>query len=169
MAIKFKQFYKNQQSKYTIFLDMDGVLCNFVKAFRTIAGFEPGESSADNKNSVYTVLQNVPIEFWSKMTWMSDGKELWNYVKNLNVKICSTPIDTNTCINGKKYWCKVNLGAQITVILTATKEDYASPTHILIDDREKNINKWAKASGIGILHKNTKDTLRQLEKILVKE
>ena len=164
MALKLKKLYEDTQQ--TIYLDMDGVLTNFVKAFENTAGYPPKDSSFGDNDSVYTVLQQVSEEFWSKMAWMPDGKELWNYVKNLNVVICSTPIDNNACRVGKRKWCRDNLGAQVKVILIDKKEEYANENSILIDDHEKVINKWINAGGIGILHKNTKDTIKQLKKIL---
>ena len=164
MALKLKKLYEDTQK--TIYLDMDGVLTDFTKAFKNTAGFEVKDGNAGDNDSVYAVLQQVSEEFWSKMAWMPDGKELWNYVKKLNVVICSTPVDNEVCRVGKKKWCRDNLGAQVKVILTQEKEKYADHNSILIDDREKVLNKWTKAGGIGILHKNTKDTLKQLKKIL---
>jgi hypothetical protein len=164
MALKLKKVFEDTQQ--TIYLDMDGVLTDFAKAFKNTAGFDVKDSNVGDNDSVYIILQNVSEEFWSKMAWMPDGKELWNYVKKLNVVICSTPIDNDACRVGKRKWCRDNLGAQIKVILTAEKEKYANPNNILIDDREKVIKKWVKAGGISILHKNAKDTIKQLKKIL---
>jgi hypothetical protein len=34
---------------------------------------------------------------------------------------------------------------------------------ILIDDRVDNVEQWRSQGGIGILHKNTADTIKQLQ------
>ena len=44
------------------------------------------------------------------------------------------------------------------------KQNYSSPNSILIDDRPSNIEQWRNKGGIGILHINTNDTLKQLKK-----
>jgi len=36
----------------------------------------------------------------------------------------------------------------------------------LIDDLPRNIDPWIEAGGIGILHKNTEDTIKKLKKII---
>jgi hypothetical protein len=45
------------------------------------------------------------------------------------------------------------------------KAAYAKPNHILIDDREKSIQPWREAGGIGILHTSAADTISQLQKL----
>lgn len=167
--LKLKHIYEN--THYSIYLDMDGVICDFAKAFKNASGFYPIDinDTANNKqgsDTVYSILIKQPIEFWSKMSWTNDGKKLWNYIKNLNVCICSTPMDNEESKDGKKMWCRDNLGAKIKVLLTPTKEQYAGPSNILIDDKQKNIDKWIKAGGIGILHKNTESTIKQLSKLI---
>ena len=51
----------------------------------------------------------------------------------------------------------------LTTVSGADKHKYAAPNHILIDDRMKAIGPWRKAGGIGILHKDTKDTIAKLK------
>ena len=45
------------------------------------------------------------------------------------------------------------------------KAAYAAPNHILIDDRSKSIQPWVAAGGIGILHTNAANTIRQLKEV----
>ena len=44
-------------------------------------------------------------------------------------------------------------------------KNYAAPNHILIDDRESNIDQWRAAGGIGILHTSASNTIQQLKKL----
>jgi hypothetical protein len=43
------------------------------------------------------------------------------------------------------------------------KKNFATPTSILIDDTESNIDDWIGAGGIGILHKDWGTTLQILK------
>jgi len=99
------------------------------------------------------------------MMWMKDGKKLWNFLKDKNVEILSKPSKDKLSREGKRIWCKRELG-NVKVNLSRNKKTYAKPNHILIDDLEENIDPWTKAGGIGILHKNTDDTIKKLKKYL---
>jgi hypothetical protein len=92
---------------------------------------------------------------------MYDGKALWNYIKNQNVKILSSPSKRKAAIKGKKIWLKKN-NIECEAIFEEQKQKYANENSILIDDYEKNIQKWENAGGIGILHKSTILTIKEL-------
>ena len=49
--------------------------------------------------------------------------------------------------------------------LPEKKQNYSGTNKILIDDRPDNIEQWRSKGGIGILHTNTADTLKQLQNI----
>jgi hypothetical protein len=56
----------------------------------------------------------------------------------------------------------------IHITLRSDKKKYAKSNgipNILIDDWEPNIAEWNAAGGIGILHKNTEDTIQRLKKL----
>ena len=64
-----------------------------------------------------------------------------------------TDIKTLTCVNITKSM-KKNKICNLT---------YSGINKILIDDRPDNIEQWRSKGGIGILHTNTADTLKQLQ------
>ena len=45
------------------------------------------------------------------------------------------------------------------------KKEFAASHAILIDDKPENIEDWIGAQGIGILHKNTIETIKHLKNI----
>jgi hypothetical protein len=101
------------------------------------------------------------------MSWMDDGRRLWNFVKKIpGTEILSKPNKDKLSSEGKRIWCKRELGENTIVNLSYNKSDFAKPNMILIDDLKKNIIEWENAGGIGILHKNSKDTIEKLKKIL---
>lgn len=174
MITKFNLF--ENKTEYTIYCDMDGVLTDFDKSIND--GFlndwnkthktkiKDGWAFSANY-SVSKFWDNVDklgLSFWSDMNWTKDGKKLWDHIKELNVKILSTPSQKKESKEGKNIWCKRELN--LKPILSNNKEQYANSKSILIDDLPKNINKWIDAGGIGILHKNTKSTIKKLNKII---
>ena len=120
------------------------------------------------------------FDWWVKLEWMPDGRELWDYIKVFNPYILTAPMKQEGSREGKKAWVKKNLqlpnGNQPEkVILNSKKYLYANvgPTmNILIDDMTKNTVPWNKATkdtdSVAILHTSAKDTIRQLEGLLKK-
>jgi len=165
--IKLTELLTNQ--KYKIYSDLDTVLSDFDAAFREIAdvktktGWEYRDRFGEEK--VWEIIRKAGLSFWSDMSWMPDGKELWNHIKDFNPIILSAPsrTDVEVCKTGKIIWCKRNLGPRVQVILEKQKYKYANPNSILIDDREKNTVPWEQHGGIAILHTSADDTIKKLK------
>jgi hypothetical protein len=69
--------------------------------------------------------------------------------------------------NGKLLWLKkhnFNFNEDdILIVPSATdKQKFSGKNQILVDDYAKNIKSWNAAGGIGILHKNAQDSIKQL-------
>jgi hypothetical protein len=56
------------------------------------------------------------------------------------------------------------LGVKLNLAYSHNKQKYASPNHVLIDDREDIIKEWEKKGGIGILHTSTQNTIEWLKR-----
>jgi len=160
-------------SKYKIYVDMDGVLTDWEKQFETYSGGIPVstyEASHGKKNRFNFVRKNSP-DFYATMPWMSDGKLLYDFVKDLPSEILSHATDP-ACESGKLTWLKNN-GVTLKPNLVRNRVDkakYANPNAILIDDKPENIQEFINAGGIGILHKDAVDTINKLKQYLgVKE
>lgn len=159
----FKTLYESKTDKYTIYQDLDGCLTNFGKAIKEIGvTFDELDNSP---NTAWPKIAKAGENFWSQMNWMPDGKELWSYIKKYNPKILSAPSTANSSKTGKRIWVKNELGQNVEAILvkSSNKRDYANETSILIDDMQKNIDQWRAHGGIGILHTDTKSTIRKLK------
>jgi hypothetical protein len=100
------------------------------------------------------------------MKWMPDGKQLWNYISPYNPTLLSAPSSQSESRLGKKLWVEKHL-PEIKLILSkaSDKKNYSKPFHILIDDRDSNIEDWRNKGGIGILHTSTFDTIKKLKKL----
>lgn len=166
----FKEFHylmnELKSNKYQIFCDMDGVLCDFEKQTKTMTGKTCEELDKVSEEHFWSEIKKVGIEFWSHMPKLSDTDKLWSFIKPHGPKILSAPARSiEFCVDGKKSWIKKHLGSNVESIFVRARDKakYANPNSILIDDLEKNINSWRSNNGIGILHKNSEDTIRQLK------
>lgn len=168
-----KYFNKN----WTIYCDMDGVICDWNHRFKTLVlndfnrendtDIKSGDEfeKVYGKGSLWPYVDEFGVDFWANIEWKPDGKELWNFILPYNPIILSKPTFSPHCYTGKKIWCKREIpGTEI--VLERKKSKYANPKSILIDDTEKNIKEWESVGGIGVLHNNTKETIKKLKKIL---
>jgi len=146
--------------KYRVYCDLDGVLTDFIEAFKKHTGLHPKQV-----DKFWTYIEGNE-SYWSAMRWMPGGKLLWTFIKQFNPTILTAPIRDASCISGKNKWVDKNLGYTIPRIIESQKQKYANPTAILIDDTKEKIDAWVKAGGIGILHKNAAKTIKDLKRLI---
>ena len=97
---------------------------------------------------------------------MSDGKELWNYIKKYNPSLLSAPSREKSSRTGKNIWVNNYLpGVKLILANAVDKQNYSGENQILIDDKESNIEQWRSKGGIGILHSSAVDTIKQLKEL----
>jgi len=164
-----KNIKENIKGKYTIYSDMDGVLVDFNNRFKKFSnGISPEDYERKfGKEKFWDLVdKQIGVRFWVGMPWMDDGKQLWNYIKEYNPTLLSSPSRSSSSRMGKRIWRKRNLPSTKLVLAQASKkQNYADPDSILIDDRASNIDQWIKAGGIGILHTDTTSTINKLKEL----
>ena len=181
-----KSLNENVDSKYVIYCDMDGVLCDFDLGYERLTDMSTSEANTQGSSFFWNLFRtklkekNMPEkEFWANLEWQPGGRELWKAISPYTPNILSSPAidfnlpsdqqlnpEFNQAIQGKKEWIFKNLtnvGKEIFVP-AVQKATFAAPNHILIDDMFKNISAWKASGGIAILHKDTNKTLSILEK-----
>ena len=153
--------------EYKIYSDMDGVLTDFDKSFEKYSeGIPPREYEKKfGKDKFWELIDGKgKVGFWAGMPWMTDAKQYWDYIKDYDTELLSSPSRSSTSRLGKRVWVKNNMpGVKLTLAQAAKKQNYAAPNHILIDDRKSNIDQWKSQGGIGILHTSASNTIRQLK------
>ena len=180
----YKLISEDKGFKYTIYCDMDGVLCDFDQGYADLTDISTTEANSKGTSFFWNLFRTKLDEknikerdFWANLEWQPGGKELWNTIFIYSPNILSSPaIDFNLpfkqqlspkynqAIQGKKEWIAKNLsnvGEEIFVP-AVQKSTFAAPNHILIDDMKKNTDAWGASGGIAIQHKNINETLEEL-------
>lgn len=157
----------NQQKQVVIYCDLDGCLVDFDAGVKRLTGKFPSELK---KSSMWKAIygkkdtSGTP-DFFVSLEWESDGKQLWNAIAPYHPTIL-TGLPTGGNGEGqKREWCDRELGKNVPVIVCASRDKhlYAKEGYILIDDRNDNVESWKAAGGIGILHRSTEQTLKELK------
>jgi hypothetical protein len=157
---------REEETEYTIYCDMDSVLVDFDRGYQELTGMTTQQADANGVEAFWDPLSKAGAKFWITLQWMPDGKQLWDYIKKYNPILLSAPSREESSKLGKRVWVKRELpGVKLILKYASQKQEYASPTSILIDDRQKNIDQWEAAGGIGILHTNTPNTIKQLQQL----
>lgn len=160
----------------TIYLDMDGVLCDFEGRYIDLFKEMPG-ATRERKEFSRNWTDFVLGQNFSTLDNWPGAKTLLDYVtevaqnRNITVKIL-------TSSGGHKYhdivkeqkmqWLKNN-GIHYEAIVVPgrrKKAAYATPSSILIDDTADVIDVFNEEGGIGILHKNAINTVKLLDILL---
>lgn len=159
---------------FEIFVDSDGVVCDFNAYTRTHFGQLPEELSGSEKGVFWQWLQrhNDNVEpFFRSLPKMDDADVLMDFLFSTGfpVKILTacgyTPKDAK---EQKIQWYAEHYPNVECIVVSKSRDKatYAHPRSILIDDRKKSITPWNEAGGIGILHVSAEDTIRQLQEIV---
>jgi hypothetical protein len=156
---------------YELWVDMDGVLTDFDAQLKQMCGIKNGRAfeAKYGKQEFWHRIDVAGLEFWSDMPWMPDGKQLWSFLKKMNLPIFIITAPASLIpesMTGKRMWVSKNLGSYpIYFSQTGKKGKFARKNRILIDDMMKNIDSW-KTHGLVIHHTSTSDTISKLNQIV---
>jgi len=146
-------------------LDMDGVCCDWTKkALQTLNCPQYIDNWTNGVKSVSQITGYSYDYIWDKIDkfgskWWEDLEEfpwfwdMYNYLKSEgDVVFCTKPSLDSNSLKGKVDWMQKRFGKKfINYSLTPLKHLNANKNHILIDDTEKQINKFIKEGGRAIL------------------
>jgi len=159
-----------------LYLDMDGVLTNFVAEFSRHYGLE---SLKNRDKKLWTedwpnfILVKRGFE---NLPWYPGGKEMIRFAKQIAKK--GIPVEILTSTGGESYHNEVKKQKNIwlkkqgitfksnMVPGRKKKRDYAGPGIVLVDDTLDVVESFNKAGGIGIHHTNLGDTVEKLKALL---
>lgn len=150
-----------------VLLDLDGVIFDFVGPASRIHGRPDIYNAPENKGifDMEKLLGIEPADFWKPL----NGERFWHELEKMpdadaivslavklvgedNVAVLTAPSDSPYCIPGKRESIKRHYPFLAKrVIFGSCKEFCASPTRLLIDDRDSNVEAFAAAGGLAAL------------------
>ena len=143
-----------------IYLDMDGVIADFVKRYKELYGMEPREAEKNKKFDHY-FNEFIATNQFATLDMMPGAWDLINFLRKLPVPteiLSSTATEARyDAISRQKLDWLNSKGIEFKPIFVPGKKHkfkYATPNSIIIDDTLSVIEDWKKAGGIGIHHTN---------------
>lgn len=162
-----------------VYLDMDGVICNFSKAYEEIItpfGFNMTDNRPNNKLFCHIVKHTNIFE---NLEPMPDAHILIDYLSKLEqdymikveilTSVGSTDKDHFPIASSQKHtylWSKRIIWKPNFVTGKKEKAKYAKQNTILIDDSVGCVEPFIEAGGNAILHTNALKTIKELNDIL---
>lgn len=142
----------------TIFLDMDGVIADWNRQFCIISKIDNDEiiknwpAGVTEINDVLGITKSqmwgrvgANKDFWLDIPVFPYAHELVDYLRGrYEVRICTSPSSDPQCVADKLKWLaknKFKFGKKYHI--NPEKWPLAGPGRMLIDDMDKNIDKWA--------------------------
>lgn len=152
-----------------LYVDMDGVLTDFEAAVRELGPEAvPGlkdDATSEEKQKMYDMIEKAGPGFWSNMPWKEGGMGIWKAVRPFYPRLLSSPGKFMHAERGKNEWVKKNLPG-VPLFLENDKYRWAERGAVLIDDSIDNIHGWRMSGGVGIHHKDPKNTEIKLLSLL---
>jgi len=154
----------------TVFLDVDGVMVNFVKGVCNAFGKRytcsnrgwPTDYAFWNEWPDITfkiVNAACNTKWWSQLEWVEDGHDILRAVTEKfnpeQIYLVTQPMPNVESATGKWLWVKHNLpeyySRMITTPTGVPKSLLARSDALLIDDKDENIDEFIAAGGRGLL------------------
>lgn len=154
-----------------IFVDMDGVLADFDRHYKTVFDVEASK-----------LLDNVDWQkvrghkdFYANIPPMHDFDVLWSYVTRVGQRLGTPPIvltgipsSVEEAEANKRAWITRHLGDAVPVICCLSKDKclHGLPGDVLIDDWEKHRQAWEDMGGYWITHTSATSSCYALDVLL---
>lgn len=152
------------------FLDMDGVIVDFLKGLHKVFKIDYEYDKYPHPLGLWDMFSHmqdpeIPFEvinaacsqeFWRDLKWTTEGRRIFDAVSTAfgGCQLLTTPMPNPGSWTGKYMWVERELGPSMAnnlIITTTSKDIVATPSTILIDDRDKNVEDFEAAGGYAIL------------------
>lgn len=155
-----------------IFLDLDGVCCDFVGHILNMAGKEEKDyieilkSNPDahpynllewlvgrDGDHFWTWIEMLGSEFWHTMPAFSWFDRLYDGLKQISdVHFLTSAPKMPSAYHGKALWVERNAGKEavynLIVCQSRMKRALSAPGRFLVDDTKRNVEEWNEAGGV---------------------
>lgn len=99
---------------------MDGVLVDFDAGVRALSNGVPANDLP--KQRMWRLIGRCRYNFYERLQWMPDGRELWEAIKDTQPDILTgVPSNKDACV-GKHNWCRRELGVAVNHVDMAARQ-----------------------------------------------
>ena len=144
-----------------IFLDLDGVLADFVAGAARLHGKDPASVTTWDFFERWSLTaadfwNPLGREFWANLPLTPEAHQIValceQAVGKENICLLTSPCDTDGCPEGKRDWVKKHLpDYRRRLLIGAAKEFCATPRSLLVDDHDANCKAFLLAGGVPCL------------------
>lgn len=153
---------------HRLYLDCDGVLADFDRAFVAHFGIAPrAREDAVGSAPFWRDLRDVAPPFFRSLPLMPDARDLFAAVEHMR------PIILTGCPRGewaqpqKLAWAAEHFpGTPMIVCMAHDKRLYCKPGDILVDDRTKYRDLWEEAGGVFVHHTSAAESIAALSELV---
>ena len=160
-------------SKPIVYLDMDGVLVDFVGGAHKELGIPYDADNYPHPKGKYEMFPDLiaatngrhtldsfisscyTIRLWEDLKWDRHGSNVLEIVESYSdeVYLTSLPMKDPVAWLGKLRWIEKHLPQYLNkvILMTAHKQLLAKPNTILLDDSDKNVDQFTAAGGFAWL------------------
>ena len=160
----------------TVFVDMDGVLCDMEAEYKTMFNMTPLEARNTSRECYDTNWhQFVAKRAFRRLPEHPGARQLLDYLKtkedvaNMAILSSSSGLESHFLVqHDKLIWLEDHDVKYPALIVPGRfyKKNYANINSYLIDDFPANIHEFVGAGGAGIIHKDSNDTIADIERWL---
>ena len=149
-----------------VLLDMDGVLCDFVSAAMRVHGFSYDEALwPEGQDALFDTLGVSVSEFWREIDRFDEEQGFWARLKAyswfqdlvamvepIGFTIATSPSSDPFCASGKVQWLHRHFGETFNNYMVGSQKSLlAARGRVLIDDRDKECDRFREAGGEAIV------------------
>lgn len=166
-----------------LFLDLDGVMADFDAGFERAFGEPIKEfksrytSERDCDDAMWPMIHGQPTFFRDLppctgaigfLLWLT-----WHGALPQPTILTACPkTNYESAARQKREWVREHLGEHLTVLPVQGGRNKPlfmhAPGDVLIDDYRRNVDAWTAEGGVGILHRNFRDTKLELQHLVNK-
>jgi hypothetical protein len=140
-----------------VFVDMDGVLVDFIKGLDQLTGrkgpYPPGEYDLTKVYgpTIWLTLVNVGWRWWKNLDKTPESDAIMKTLNSYDSYICSTPTEDPSCIKGKLAWIQLHYPHMVSRYVFTPRKSLLAAGNILIDDSDMNCSDWTLSGGYSFL------------------
>jgi 5'(3')-deoxyribonucleotidase len=142
-----------------LFVDMDGVLVDFVGGVTDLVGYHDAWPYGEYDIckvvgvNIWPLLEKAGLQWWVDLHPTDEADELIQLISHYDYYICTSPTLDPMSAAGKMIWLRSHypqIMKDRRFFITPHKHLLAHDHNILIDDSDEQITRWHACGGVGV-------------------